>query len=322
MTVTTEFGQLADTTPPAAVKSDRRARRAVDAPERVVISAMDRTRPVVRHTTRIVNIVTLIGLVVAGAGPMLWLFKAATSSTQDSLRQPMALWPSGFRWDNLVEAWTKLGIGEYLMNTVWLAAGAWASTLIVCVCGGFVLSVLRPKWGPFLTAAVMATLFIPSVISLVPMYLTVLHLPVTGGSLQNTWWAVWLPPAANAFNVLIVKRFFDALPGELFEAAKMDGAGPVRILFALVIPLSRPILGVVSLLAIVAAWKEFLWPMLVLPDPHLQPLSVALPRLATTSEISLLMAALFIAVLIPVLLFLIFQKQFLRGVGMSGGVKG
>ncbi|WP_432510520.1 carbohydrate ABC transporter permease [Kineococcus sp. SYSU DK001] len=307
------------------VRTERRPRRRAGAPEareRTAVSDTDLRRPVVRVTLAAVEVLVAVGLLVAGAGPMLWLFKAATSTAQDTLRDPFALWPSGFRGQNLGEAWTRLDVGTSLLNTVWLAAGSWALTLLVCVTGAYVLSVLRPRWGNVLTALVLATLFIPGVVSLVPLYQTVLDLPVVGGSLQNTYWAVWLPAAANAFNVIIIKNFFDALPRELVEAARIDGAGPLRILVSIVLPLSRPILGVVSLLTVVAAWKEFLWPLLVLTDPKMQPLAVSLPRLAASSEVSLLMAALFIAVFIPVVLFLVFQKQFLRGVGLSSSIKG
>lgn len=300
----------------------RRRPRPDDVRERTAVSDADARRPSVRLTLIVIEALVAVGLVIAGAGPMLWLFKAATSTAQDTLRAPFALWPSGIQWGNLPEAWTRLDIGTSLLNTIWLAAGSWFFTLIVCVSGAYVLSVLRPRWGNVLTALVLATLFIPSVVSLVPLYQTILQLPITGGSLQNTYWAVWLPAAANAFNVIIIKNFFDALPRELFEAARIDGAGPMRVLFSIVLPLSRPIVGVVSLLTIVAAWKEFLWPLLVITDPDLQPLSVSLPRLANSAEISLLLAGLFIAVIIPVALFLLFQKQFLRGVGLSSSIKG
>jgi len=89
-----------------------------------------------------------------------------------------------------------------------------------------------------------------------------------------------------------------------------------------VLPMSRPILGVISLLTIIAAYKEFLWPLLVLPDPDLQPLSVALPRLESSTELAVFLAALFISVIIPVALFLVFQRQFLRSAGSVGAVKG
>src|SRR5690606_8010005 len=132
------------------------------------------------------------------------------------------------------------------VNTVVIAAGAWASRGRVAATGGYVLSVLRPRCAKALRWMVLATLFVPAVVLLVPLYLTILNPPLLGTSLLNTFWAVWLPAGANAFNVLLVKRFFDSLPREVFEAARTDGAGPWRLFFSIVLPMSKPILGVIS----------------------------------------------------------------------------
>jgi multiple sugar transport system permease protein len=299
----------------------RKRRRTAEAQERGVISTADRQRPLVRYGLPAIQVLVLIGIVVAGVGPLLWLVKSGLSTSQDILRGPLSLWPSGIQWHNLPNAWTQVQIGSYLGNTAIIAIGSLVSTLFVCTTGEFVLSVLRPKWGPIITGLVLATLFLPGVISLVPLYLTILKMPVLGWNLQNTFWAVWLPQAAGAFNILVMKRYFDAIPRELIEAARIDGASNLRLFTALILPLSKPILGVVALLTVIGSWKEYLWPLLVLPDPKMQPISVALPRVADTTEISLQMSAMFLAVLVPVVLFLIFQKQFLRGVGMSGGIK-
>jgi multiple sugar transport system permease protein len=150
----------------------------------------------------------------------------------------------------------------------------------------------------------------------------VLHPPLIDVSLLNTYWAVWLPAAANAFNILLVKRFFDSLPREVFEAAKTDGAGPFRVFWSIVLPMSKPVLGVVSVFAVISAWKDFLWPLLVLPDPAVQPLSVRLPAVQSQTELDVFLAALAISTLIPVLLFLMFQRLFLRSAGLGGAVKG
>ena len=133
---------------------------------------------------------------------------------------------------------------------------------------------------------------------------------------------MWLPAGASAFNVLLVKRFFDNLPREVFEAARVDGAGPFRLFWSVVLPMSKPILGVVSVFAVIAAWKDFLWPMLVLPDPELQPLSVRLPAIAAQTELDVFLAALAISTIIPVVLFLVFQRLFLKSAGLGGAVKG
>lgn len=288
---------------------------------RGIISTADRQRTVIRFGLPVIQVLIFAGVVVAGLGPLLWLLKSGLSTSQDILQGPMSLWPSGIQWANIPNAWNHVQIGSYLGNTAIIAIGSMLSTLFVCTTGAFVLSILRPSWGPIVTAAVLATLFLPGVISLVPLYLTILDMPLLGVNLQNTFWAVWLPQAAGAFNILVMKRYFDAIPRELIEAARIDGASNLRLFTSLVLPLSKPIVGVVALLTVIGSWKDYLWPLLVLPDPKMQPISVALPRVSETTEISLQMSALFLAVLVPVVLFLMFQKQFLRGVGMSGGIK-
>ena len=203
-----------------------------------------------------------------------------------------------------------------------MCIGSWFFSLLVATTGGYALAVLRPRYAKVIDGAVLATLFIPGVVSLVSLYLTVVQVPIIGGSLINTFWAVWLPAAASAFNVIIVQRFFASLPREIFEAAEVDGAGPVRVFVSIVLPLSKPVIGVVSLISIIAAYKDFLWPLLVLPSAQLQPLSVALPRLESSTDFAVFLAALFASVVVPVSFFLIFQKQFLSAAGSSGALKG
>ncbi|MBT2499020.1 carbohydrate ABC transporter permease [Agromyces sp. ISL-38] len=290
--------------------------------ERSVISAHDLTDPKRRIAVTVIGIVLLIVLVAASVGPLFWLFKAATSTTTESLSEPLSLWPSGFHVENFVVAFEQIQFGKYLLNTLWVCIGCWFFSLIVATTAGYALAILRPRYAKIMEGAVLATLFIPGVVSLVSLYLTVVQVPIIGGSLINTFWAVWLPAAASAFNIILVQRFFASLPHEIFEAAEVDGAGPVRIFVSIVLPLSKPVIGVVSLISIIAAYKDFLWPLLVLPSAQLQPLSVALPRLESSTDLAVFLAALFASVVVPVSFFLIFQKQFLSAAGSSGALKG
>lgn len=303
----------------------RPASRATTAPaddeERGAVSEADWRRPRVRWTLSTGHALLLALLVVWGVGPLVLLVKFAVTPTQDILRTPLAVFPNGMTWSNLDAAWNELEVSRYFLNTIWVAAGAWLSQVVVAATGGYVLSVLRPRWARLLQGAVLATLFVPAVVLLVPLYLTILDPPV-GPSMLNTFWGVWLPAGASAFNVVLVARFFDSLPREVFEAARVDGAGPFRLFWSIVLPMSRPILGVVSVFAVIAAWKDFLWPLLVLPNPDLQPLSVRLPTLQTATDKGVLMAALAISTVIPVVVFLAFQRLFLRGAGLGGAVKG
>ncbi|MDR2322878.1 MAG: carbohydrate ABC transporter permease [Microbacterium sp.] len=300
----------------------RRRRRAPEPQDRTNISELDRRSRRVRVGLWILNAVLILLLIVITAGPLLWLAKAALSTTQDILREPFAWWPSGVQWHNLVDAWFKIDIGKYLINTVLLAAGVWFFGMLVALTGAYGLSILKPRYAKIINGAVLATLFIPGIVSLIAQYVTVLDMPLLHWNLINTFWAVWLPGAANAFNVLLVSRFFDSLPKDVFEAAKIDGAGPFQIFWRIVLPMSKPIIGVTSLITIIGAWKEFLWPLLVLPKPDLQPLSVGLYKVTASAEMSLLMAGMFISVVLPIVLFLIFQKQFLKSAGQAGAIKG
>jgi multiple sugar transport system permease protein len=290
--------------------------------DRGIVGALDWRRRKVRWTLYAINGVTLFFLLVIGLGPIMWLAKSAITPTQDTLRNPMALWPHGFDLSFLGRAWSQTHIDRYFLNTVWIAIGSWACQLTVATTAGYALSVLKPKFSGVLTALVMATLFVPSIVLLVPLYLSIVNVPLLNISLINSFWAVWLPAGASAFNVILMKRFFDGLPREVFEAARVDGAGPFRLFWSIVLPMSRPILGVVSVFAVIGTWKDFLWPLLALPNPAVQPLSVRLPTLQPTTELDIFLAALTIATLIPICLFLGFQRMFLGGGDFTGSVKG
>jgi multiple sugar transport system permease protein len=289
---------------------------------RSILSPLDRQRRSVTWTLRGVHVLLLVLLVVVGLGPLLWLAKSAVSTTQDTLRRPMSLWPSGIDVDNLRSAWDDAAIGHYFFNTIKIAVGSWLAQIIVAVTGGYVLGILRPWYGRIVTALVLVTLFVPPVVLLVPLFLTVLDLPLVGTSLLNSYWAIWLPAGANAFNVILVKRFMENLPEELLEAACVDGAGPFRLLWSVVLPMSKPVVGVVSVFAVLVSWKDYLWPLLVLPEPSLQPLSVRLPLVRDTLQLDVFLAALAISVLLPIAFFVAFRRFFLSGDGVSGAVKG
>jgi multiple sugar transport system permease protein len=295
--------------------------RVSDGPARI-IAASEWEKPSVRYGIRSLQLLLLFGLVVFGLGPILWLAKSAITPTNDTITHPIALFPHGFAWGNLHEAWSNVRVGRYFWNTVVLAFGSWLSQLVVATTGGYVLSVLRPKYAPLVKGLLLATLFVPAVVLLVPLYVEIVHPPLVHHSFINSYWAVWLPAGASAFNVVLVTRFFDNLPREIFEAARVDGAGAFRLFWAIVLPMSKPILGVVSVFAVLASWKDFLWPLLVLANPDIQPLSVRLPSIQSQTELGVFLAAMFIACLVPIGGFLLFQRSFLRGSGLGGAIKG
>jgi multiple sugar transport system permease protein len=287
-----------------------------------LVSSFDWRRPQVRWGLGALQALLFVALVVVGLGPLIWLAKSAITPTSDTIARPMSLFPHGTAWGNLREAWTGVEVSRYFWNTVVLAIGSWASQVIVATTAGFALSVLRPKYAKLLTGLVLTTLFVPAVVLLVPLYVEIVHPPLIHHSFIDSYWAVWLPAGASAFNVVLMKRFFDNLPREIFEAARVDGVGGFRLFFSIVLPMSRPILGVVSVFAVLASWRDFLWPLLVLTNPDGQPLSVRLPTIQAQTPLGVFLAALFIASLVPIIGFLIFQRSFMRGGGLGGAIKG
>jgi len=287
-----------------------------------LVSPNDWRRPSIRYGLGGVQIALLVGLVIIGLGPLVWLAKSAITPTNDTISHPMALFPHGFAWSNLHDAWVNVDVSRYFWNTIIVALGSWACQLVVATTGGYALSVLRPRYAKVINALLLATLFVPAVVLLVPLYIEVVRLPIVHRSLIDSYWAVWLPAGASAFNVIIVTRFFDNLPREIFEAARIDGAGPFMLFWRIVLPMSKPILGVVSVFAVLASWKDFLWPLLVLTDPNKQPLSVRLPSIQSQTQLGVFLAAMFIACIIPVGAFLVFQRSFLRSSGLGGAIKG
>jgi multiple sugar transport system permease protein len=300
-----------------------RRRGATEDPTGGLLSYTDWARRDIKLLVGSAQLLLFVLVVLIGLGPVIWLAKGAVTPTIDTLRNPLTLFPHGVAWSNLSDAWSKVNVGRYFWNTVVLALGSWLCQIVVATTGAFVLSVLRPAWGRLVNALLLGTLLVPAVVLIVPLYIEIVHPPLIDHSFAESYWAIWLPAGASAFNVVLMKRFFDNLPQELFEAARIDGAGPVRLFFSIVLPLSKPILGVVSIFAILAEWRNFLWPFLVLTNsPDRQPLSVRLPAIQAQTQLGVLLASMLIAALVPILGFLIFQRSFLRGSGFGGALKG
>mgnify|MGYP006204530137 CR=1 FL=1 len=137
----------------------------------------------------------------------------------------------------------------------------------------------------------------------------------------GTTWSIIVPTLVSAFGVFFLRQCFLGIPLELEEAARLDGAGNWSVFTRIVLPLSRPILAVVSIFAVVAAWKDFIWPLLVFSDPARQTLSVALQRFAPDTPVNLLLAGLVLSSVPMIGLFLVFQRHVLAGL-TAGSVKG
>jgi len=266
----------------------------------------------------------LIAIVViftlAFIGPLYWMVTSALKTGQEVAQTPPSLFPAHPDPQNYVDAWQNLTLGKLLFNTVYYAAGALLFQLVLDTAAAYALSKLRPVFGNVVLGAMLATLMIPAMVLIVPQYLTAIDLPILHISLLDSPFAIWLPAVANAFNIFLLKRFFDSIPQDLMFAAIVDGAGPLRILWSIILPISRPILGVVSIFAVTAVWKDFLWPKLVEPSPETRTISVGIYAFSGGTPQNVVIAAAVIAAIPTVIFFLIFQRSIMAGL-TTGAIK-
>ncbi|MBW8089306.1 MULTISPECIES: carbohydrate ABC transporter permease [Streptomyces] len=253
--------------------------------------------------------------------PVYWMVSGAMKSPDEVARTPPTFVPEQWHLSGYTDAWDLMQLPQHLWNTVVQAAGAWVFQLVFCTAAAYALSKLKPAFGKVILGGILATLMVPAQALVVPKYLTVADLPLIHTSLLNDPLAIWLPAVANAFNLYLLKRFFDQLPRDVLEAAEIDGAGKLRTLWSIVLPMSRPVLGVVSIFALVAVWQDFLWPLMVFSDTGKQPISVALVQLSQNIQLTVLIAAMVIASIPMVALFLVFQRHIIAGIS-AGSTKG
>jgi multiple sugar transport system permease protein len=312
---------LPATTPEPAAQPKKKRRKGKAYETRTLVSPLSLRSWHGKLVYWTVLVVVVAGFTVAFVFPLYWMVTGALKSPDELAQIPPSFFPKEYDFGVYKEAWDQLQLGVFLRNTALYAGGAWLFTLAIDVTAAYALSKLRPLFGKLILGLMLATLMIPPMVLLLPTYLVAKDVPIFGFSLLNTPWAIWLPAAANGFFIFLLKRFFDSIPRELLEAAEIDGASPVRILWSIVLPVSRPILGVVSILSVVTVWKDFVWPLLVLPETDKMSISVGIASLSAQMPQNVLIASLVIASLPTILVFFLFQRSIMAGL-TAGSLKG
>jgi len=238
-----------------------------------------------------------------------------TSLAPASATTPESLLPGGFTLANYQEAWQR---GDFLLafaNSTFVALAVTGFQIITSALAGYALARLKFRGRQALLLIVLATLVIPFQILVVPIFLV-----LKWGHLVNTYGALILPTAANGFGIFLLRQYFLTIPVELEEAAALDGANRLQILWRVMLPLSRPALVTLFLFTFIAEWNDLFKPLVFTTRPELKTVQLALAAFQEqfTNNWSLLMAAVVIATVPVVLLFLAGQRQFVQGIAATG----
>ncbi len=262
----------------------------------------------------VLRLVVAVVVAVIMAFP-LWVMVVTALSGQSVFSTQLDLLPTNITLGNFSRVFSAWPIGQWFSNSVTVTALTTIISVVVSVMAGYGFAKLRFPAKTPLFLLLLSTMMIPTQAILVPQFRLVNALGLVG-----TFWAVIIPGAAATFGIFLARQFMIAIPTELIEAAKIDGAGPVRIFVSIVLPLSRPLLAVLTLLSLMYQWNDFLWPLIVLRDPSLYTLPIGLQFLQGQyqTDYGALMAMTLITVGPLVVLFLAFQRWFVQGFATSG----
>jgi cellobiose transport system permease protein len=265
-----------------------------------------------------ITYVVLVVFALGSLAPLVWTAIAASRNSARLAQTPPPLWFGGNLFKNLEAAWDQAGLGTAMINSTIVAGTITVGTVVFSTLAGFAFAKLRFKFSGLLLLLTIGTMMIPPQLAVVPLYLWISDL-----GWSNQLQTVILPTLVSAFGTFFMRQYLlQALPSELIEAARVDGANSLRVVWHVVFPAARPAMAVLGLLTFVMAWNDFLWPIIALnqQNPTVQ---VALNSLGTgyIPDQAVIMAGSLLGTLPLLIAFLLFGKQIVGGI-MQGAIKG
>ncbi len=250
--------------------------------------------------------------------PFVWMLSTSLMTLGETINRKLI--PSTPQFGNYLEAWNRADFAHYFLNSVIITGVTLAGLLVTSTLAAYAFARIAFPGRNLVFTALLASLMIPETVTFIPNFLLIRGDIIPWGSWFNTLPALSVPFMGSAFSIFLLRQFFARLPTELWDAAQLDGAGHLRFLVTIVVPMSRPVLLTVTLFAFVTSWNSFLWPLLVTTDNTWRPLMVGLYNFQNEAgtQTHLLMAASVISIVPVLILYFFTQKQFTEGIATSG----
>lgn len=272
----------------------------------------------------LVHGVLIVGAIVM-VGPLLWMVLTSFKTPADAaafFETPRALgavlqslWPDPFTWENYETVFQERPMLRYFLNSFIYTGLRMLPSLFFCSLAGFVFAKMEFRWRDVLFWGIVATMMVPFQVKMLTLY----EMMVDFGWI-NTYWAVVSIRLVEPFGIFLFRQTIIGIPDDLLDAARIDGCGPLRTYFSVVLPLIKPTLAAYSIFLFMWTWNDFLWPLIVINSEMLKPLEVGILSFSDINNPNyvVMMAASTVAVMPVIAFFLMMQRQFIRGVTMTG----
>jgi multiple sugar transport system permease protein len=259
----------------------------------------------------------LLVLALISLAPLAWMLSVSFMPAGEASRFPPPLLPSTMTLTNYQELFARTGIANNFANSLLVSGAITVLSLLVNTMAGYAFAKLRFAGRERIFQVLLAALVIPAQVAMLPLFLM-----IKGLGLANNFGGVIVPALATVFGIFLVRQYSRSIPDELLEAARIDGAGEMRIFFRIVLPMLKPVLVTLAIFTFMATWNDFMWPLIVLNDQSLYTLPVALASLSREhiQDVEMMMAGAVITVLPVLALFLLLQRYYLAGL-LLGSVK-
>jgi multiple sugar transport system permease protein len=260
----------------------------------------------------------LAGLAAVSLFPLLWMLSVSFMPPGASSVIPTPILPKAFTLENYRTLFGNIGMGRYLLNSLLISVLGTVISVAFNVMAGYAFAKLRFRGRDAIFRALLGALVIPGQVAMLPLFLMLKPM-----GLINSYAGAVVPLMASVFGIFLVRQFARGIPDDLLEAARIDGAGELRVFTTIIVPMLKPVIATLAIFSFLGAWNDFMWPLIVLTDDSLHTLPVALAGLSRehVQDNELMMAGSVVTVLPVLLLFLALQKQYMEGL-MAGSVKG
>jgi alpha-1,4-digalacturonate transport system permease protein len=269
------------------------------------------------RTTSILLTSIVAILAVVYAFPILWLLLSSFKPGSELFSYPLKFFPDEITFGNYEYAWSTMEFTKYVLNTLMVTVTTTALTVLASASCGYALAKYNYKWLSVFFLCILTTTMLPTEVIMNPTFTVIQKL-----GLYDSLWGLIIPSINTATGIFMFRQFFQTVPDDLLEAARIDGANEGRIFFGLMIPIAKPIIITLSIFSFQWRWNDYVWPLLVISDPNKYTVQVALRSIVGADNIDwvLLLSASVISILPMVLLFTVFQR-YIMDTGASSGLK-